>query len=670
MRNLKIHLAKATNILCFGPDGIEFHFEDYGNVVLVKGTNYDNPGTDDDDRSNATGKSSIPEILSIGFYGRTIKKPTKLKGGDIINTLADKGEIVLEWDDYRLVRTLKKTASGTTSKIDIWESPDHIWDDSCKITRGTSRETQKWIEDKLGLTHHAFCSIVIFDDSDKYQFLEMDGPEKREFVENLLGLDVFRDYHKNAKGLLSQQKQLIEQLAREYNSLNDDVDAVDRRLVTVKTQENDWRARVQREATQLLERVNQKQQRLQSTDAGRLLQEWQTAQDRIGTLTTEITELEARRAHFQEVVNDFRMKMDGVRTHRDAINGSLQEHQLALQTAQQKLQEHLALISQLESLTDGAKCPTCHGTISKNNYGQVLRHAQSSAEECRTASDLHSRTMEVKRDEFGQKSASLSLMENKIRQAEQIYTEKEQEIGQKRLEISRLSNLPKPDSNAEERVLESEIAELKKQLKVKTEEAEGDSPYKEIIEQGQQEKVQKKKDAEAKAKELEAAEKELPYLSFWVNAFAEKGIRKYVVDGIIPALNARIAYWLQFLIDSRIELTFDNELEETVTRNGNPANYHGSSKGEGRRVNLSVSQAFAYVMMLNSGACPSLVFLDEITGGSVDRAGIVGIYNMIFELAKERQVFVTTHDENLLSMLQGCELIRLEKRNDITRLVS
>jgi len=124
------------------------------------------------------------------------------------------------------------------------------------------------------------------------------------------------------------------------------------------------------------------------------------------------------------------------------------------------------------------------------------------------------------------------------------------------------------------------------------------------------------------------------------------------------------------LIDSKIELKFNNELEETITRSGNQAFYYSMSNGERRRINLAVSQAFAYVMMLNSGCCPSLVFLDEITGGGIDKAGVVGIYNMIFELAKERQVFVTTHNENLMSMLHGCETLTLKKHNDVTVLSS
>jgi len=126
---------------------------------------------------------------------------------------------------------------------------------------------------------------------------------------------------------------------------------------------------------------------------------------------------------------------------------------------------------------------------------------------------------------------------------------------------------------------------------------------------------------------------------------------------------------MEILIDGLIEITFDNKLEETITRNGNQAFYHNMSKGEIRRINLAVSQSFAYIMMLNSGHCPSLIFLDEITGGGIDKAGVPYVYNMIIELAKERQVFITTHNEVLTNLLSGCECLTLKKQNDITKIV-
>ena len=62
MRELKIRFAHAENILCFGPEGVDFHFTDYGKVIQVRGVNLDNPGTPDQPASNGSGKSSIQEL--------------------------------------------------------------------------------------------------------------------------------------------------------------------------------------------------------------------------------------------------------------------------------------------------------------------------------------------------------------------------------------------------------------------------------------------------------------------------------------------------------------------------------------------------------------------------------------------------------------------------------
>ena len=126
------------------------------------------------------------------------------------------------------------------------------------------------------------------------------------------------------------------------------------------------------------------------------------------------------------------------------------------------------------------------------------------------------------------------------------------------------------------------------------------------------------------------------------------------------------------MIDNKITLKFDNELTETIERNpvdGDPYVYHAMSTGQRRRINLSVSQAFAHIMSLSSGSIPSLVFLDEIST-NVDPLGVQGIYNMICELAEDKQVFITTHDPDLLRMLQGCDVIQLVHENGFTKLVS
>lgn len=118
------------------------------------------PGTGELPASNGAGKSSIQEIISIGLFGKTIKSPTKNKNNRILNVLADKGEIEIKWDDFRLIRTFKRTKDGgATQKLDIWQSKNDVWDDDTKISLGKIDETQNFIESKIGLNHHSFATL-------------------------------------------------------------------------------------------------------------------------------------------------------------------------------------------------------------------------------------------------------------------------------------------------------------------------------------------------------------------------------------------------------------------------------------------------------------------------------------------------------------------------------
>jgi DNA repair exonuclease SbcCD ATPase subunit len=243
-------------------------------------------------------------------------------------------------------------------------------------------------------------------------------------------------------------------------------------------------------------------------------------------------------------------------------------------------------------------------------------------------------------------------------------------LTKKRKRLQDLNKIEKPQNkNVSNQIIEEKINNLEDQIINKNKEL-NESPFIKIINSISEDLIENRNILFNKKKELEELEKDLPYYDFWVTAFGDTGIRKFVIDGVIPALNSRIAYWLQFLIDGKTKLEFNNELEEKIERNpsdGDPFVYHAMSGGERRRLNLAVSQAFAYVMSLSSGVCPSIVFLDEVTT-NIDPIGVYGVYNMITELSKDRKVFITTHDQNLLDLLEGCELIRLEKKGGFTKI--
>lgn len=671
MRNLNFRHVKAENILCFGSEGIELNFDDHDNIVLINGINLDNPGTDTEPANNGAGKSSVQELLSIGLYGKTVKNPSKVKGGQIVHALSQKGFIDLQWDDFRLVRTFRRSKSGSvSSKLQVWESPDHIWDSESEKTQGKTSDTQQWIEDKIGFSHHVFCHVLVFDDSGDYSFLEADAATKRQIVENLLGLDQYREYHDNAKHLLKIQKQKIQNIKEDYQRLIGSISQCENRLNTVLEQEKSWKVTKQSQINELLENIKQKQQSLTETsDTGKLLVEWENAQTKAESLRDDNLDLESKIAKISAAVSDARQKLEVVENEKNEMGQLLEQRKSSLTSAESNLASNEKLISSLKILEEGTKCPTCHGVISKENFGPVLLHAENVSEGHRASIRKEKEAIVKELEKFHKKASMVESIREKIKDAESKTNALQQKMNSNLKEISRLTNLPKPEADSQETKIENDISNLKKQLNDKKKEYEQESPYTEIIKQVKQEAEQNEKEKDIKSDQLENEEKDLGYYQFWVEAFGDNGIRKYVVDGMVPALNARISHWLQHLIDNCIELEFDNKFEQTIRRNGTPAYYYSTSKGERRRIDLAVSQAFAYIMMLDSGSCPSLVFLDEITGGSIDRAGVSGVYNMVFELAKERQVFVTTHNQHLLDMFQGCDTLTLKKENDATVLL-
>jgi ABC-type multidrug transport system ATPase subunit len=124
---------------------------------------------------------------------------------------------------------------------------------------------------------------------------------------------------------------------------------------------------------------------------------------------------------------------------------------------------------------------------------------------------------------------------------------------------------------------------------------------------------------------------------------------------------------LLILVDGNLSLKFDNEFNEEIQKITDSTSiiYDLLSNGQKRRINLAVSQAFAHVRELNSGSTPSIIFLDEISI-NMDSQGNNAIYKLIKNIAKNKQVFVTTHDQELLELLSDSSRLKLKLENGVS----
>lgn len=664
MQNLDFNYIAAKNFLCFGPDGIELNLNKCSDIVLIKGSNLDVKNIDDDrTSSNGVGKSSIPEIIVYGLYGKTIKNHKKITHKNVINNKTGKNlEIEIRWGNFKLVRKRKPDS------LRIWEDKKHKWGDETEITLGGMPATQKLIEEKIGLNYETFVNVLVFTDNNAGSFLECDAASKRQIIENLLSLDKYRDFADKAKELRKKKKDQIKKYCYEVENLEDQESQIAKRITIAQDQEDQWKENKKTEIQELEKKLSElKKTEIESSDQDMKL--YLESQKTIEDLKAEVENHASNLSKIYEIIDSAKNKVNEHKVSQNSVQIEINNLENEIDNSKKSIEECTKEIEKFNS-NKGKTCQFCFGEIQEKNYKKYLSKVKSKIKELEK---LSSEKEDEKSGLFVKIEANIKVIkkfEKVIESAQDKQRENKEKTASANSRIKELERISKPEnSDVNQKILEEKILHTEEQISDKKKESEK-SPFIEIKSSLSTDLENKASSLKNKKEELSKAEKELPYYEFWVTAFGDSGIRKFIIDGIIPALNSKVAYWLQFLIDNKISLEFNNELDEKIERSpsdGDPFVYHAMSGGERRRLNLAVSQAFAHIMTLSSGVCPSLVFLDEVTT-NIDPIGVVGVYSMISELAKDRKIFITTHDQNLLDLLQGCDLINLEKNEGFTTL--
>ena len=668
MKKINFKTLKAKNFFCYGKEGVQVTFSDYGNIVLIKGKNLDVGSEEADEKhsSNGIGKSSIIDALVYGLYGKTVKNPKKLNQKDIIKSLTGKNlEVEVTWDDYRVVRTRKPDS------LRLWKSSDQKWDASTEITLGGMPATQNEIENILGLTYEVFVNIGVFTDDNTSSFLECDAAEKRHIVENLLSLEKYRIYSDNAKKLFKEHKDLIK--VRERDSLYAEkvVDDTRSAISSLEMSVNIWKQNKQEEikkleaAKKLLE--NQIANLLQNDGA---LKKYEEAQIQKNELNKKISDIDLLVQKADTKISTLIEEYEEKTKAKNNVEAELNGKKTDLSNSNKQKIALLNNIKKLNSLEVGVKCGHCHSVINTENYADVLKSHNAELETLENATSLLDGEVQSLSQDFESKSKQSYDVDQQIKKLRLAISKLSNDRNNAIKEIENIDKLPKSDAESQVAAYKAKIDAATDQISSKNIELSGASPYDALI----LEAVSKLGEACTKAQEVKIDVENLyslnQYFEYWIQAFGDSGIRKYVIDEIVPALNNNINYWMDFLIEGNMRISFDNEFNEIITKGpdfSSDIKYYALSNGQKGRVNLALSQAFAHIMSINSGKNLSFVFLDEVTS-NIDVQGVNGIIGMIQELSREKQVFLITHNHDLLDELNGCDTINLVLKNGITAL--
>jgi DNA repair exonuclease SbcCD ATPase subunit len=224
--SIKIKELTVKNFMSVGnqTQAINFAAE---NLTLVLGENLDQGGDDSGSR-NGTGKTTIVNALSYSLFGNAL---TNIKKDNLINKINNRNMLVtLAFDkdgvDYRIERGRKPNIFKFFVN-DTEQETDEV-DDS----QGDVRETQRDVDDLLGMSHDMFKHIVALNTYTE-PFLSMRANDQRVIIEQLLGItllsekaDALKEQTRLTKEAITQESANIEASKKSNEKIQLSIDSL------------------------------------------------------------------------------------------------------------------------------------------------------------------------------------------------------------------------------------------------------------------------------------------------------------------------------------------------------------------------------------------------------------------------------------------------------------
>jgi DNA repair exonuclease SbcCD ATPase subunit len=230
---IKIKELTVKNFMSVGNQTQAVNFAQE-NLTLVLGENLDQGGDDSGSR-NGTGKTTIVNALSFALFGNAL---TNIKKDNLINKINNKNMLVtlaFERDgiDYRIERGRKPTV------MKFFVNDQEQETDESDDAQGDMRETQKDIDELLGMSHDMFKHIVALNTYTE-PFLSMRANDQRVIIEQLLGITLLSEKAETLKELVKQTKDSIFQENADLEAAERSNEKIQQSINSLLTKQSAW----------------------------------------------------------------------------------------------------------------------------------------------------------------------------------------------------------------------------------------------------------------------------------------------------------------------------------------------------------------------------------------------------------------------------------------------
>ena len=297
---IKIKELTVKNFMSVGnqTQAVNFNKE---NLTLVLGENLDQGGDDSGSR-NGTGKTTIVNALTFALFGTAL---TNIKKDNLINKINNKNMLVtlaFEKDgiDYRIERGRKPTVLQFFVNDQAQETEET--DDA----QGDMRETQKDLDEIIGMSHDMFKHIVALNTYTE-PFLSMRANDQRVIIEQLLGITLLSEKAETLKEQIRISKEQITQETANIEAIKKSNENIQKSIDGILTRQSAWR----NQHAQDLEKLGKSIVELESVDIEAELakhaelKEYDEKSEKLKSLNKERATLEAALAQAERNVKKY-----------------------------------------------------------------------------------------------------------------------------------------------------------------------------------------------------------------------------------------------------------------------------------------------------------------------------------------------------------------------------
>jgi len=226
------------------------------NLTLVLGENLDQGGDDSGSR-NGTGKTTIVNALSYALFGNAL---TNIKKDNLINKINNKNMLV----------TLAFEKDGQTYRIERGRKPNvlqfYVNDveqegEETDDAQGDNRETQKDLDDLIGMSHDMFKHVVALNTYTE-PFLSMRANDQRVIIEQLLGITLLSEKAETLKEQIKTTKDAIFQENADIEAAKKSNEKIQQSIDSLLTRQGAWNT----QHAQELEKIGRAIVELESVD--------------------------------------------------------------------------------------------------------------------------------------------------------------------------------------------------------------------------------------------------------------------------------------------------------------------------------------------------------------------------------------------------------------------